>query len=67
MIGIAYGRLANPKLTFTGKVKLRAGVNKISLLSAAVGLPVSYQTSCISMVFQIIIWMVTIISQPSII
>lgn len=39
--GTVYGGLENPKLTFTGNVKLRAGVNKISLLSSAVGLPVS--------------------------
>lgn len=37
--GTVYGGLENPKLTFTGNVKLRAGVNKISLLSSAVGLP----------------------------
>ncbi|XP_052199504.1 beta-galactosidase-like isoform X2 [Diospyros lotus] len=45
--GIAYGSLENPKLTYTGNVKLRAGVNKISLLSVAVGLPnvgVHYET-----------------------
>ncbi|PIA43034.1 hypothetical protein AQUCO_02000465v1 [Aquilegia coerulea] len=37
--GTAYGSLENPKLTFTGNVKLRPGINKISLLSIAVGLP----------------------------
>ncbi|GMN53117.1 hypothetical protein TIFTF001_022274 [Ficus carica] len=37
--GTAYGSLANPKLTFSGKVTLKAGINKISLLSVAVGLP----------------------------
>ncbi|KAL1805252.1 hypothetical protein ACET3Z_028320 [Daucus carota] len=37
--GIAYGRLENPKATFSGNVKLKAGINKISVLSAAVGLP----------------------------
>ncbi|KAL8102569.1 beta-galactosidase-like [Apium graveolens] len=37
--GIAYGSLENPKATFSGNVKLKAGINKISLLSAAVGLP----------------------------
>lgn len=36
-----YGGLDNPKLTYSGKVNLRAGVNKISLLSVSVGLPVS--------------------------
>ncbi|XVE54094.1 hypothetical protein DITRI_Ditri03aG0054000 [Diplodiscus trichospermus] len=37
--GTAYGGLENPKLTFSNNVKLRAGINKISLLSVAVGLP----------------------------
>ncbi|KAL5973631.1 hypothetical protein ACLOJK_030285 [Asimina triloba] len=37
--GTAYGNLDNPKLTFTGNVKLRAGSNKLSVLSIAVGLP----------------------------
>ncbi|RYR20528.1 hypothetical protein Ahy_B03g065704 isoform C [Arachis hypogaea] len=37
--GTAYGGLDNPKLTFSDSVKLRAGNNKISLLSVAVGLP----------------------------
>ena len=41
MIGTVYGSLENPKLTFSNNVKLRAGINKISLLSTAVGLPVS--------------------------
>ncbi|ONK81106.1 uncharacterized protein A4U43_C01F25370 [Asparagus officinalis] len=35
----ACGSLENPKLTYTGDVKLRSGSNKISLLSASVGLP----------------------------
>lgn len=39
--GTVYGGLANPKLTFSQNVKLTAGINKISLLSVAVGLPVS--------------------------
>ncbi|KAM7259914.1 hypothetical protein ACFE04_015655 [Oxalis oulophora] len=39
LAGSAYGELSNPKLTFSGNVKLNAGVNKISLLSVAVGLP----------------------------
>lgn len=50
-----YGSLENPKVTFTGNVKLRIGSNKISLLSIAVGLPVSsnfvryiYWSICIS-------------------
>ncbi|XP_027929535.1 beta-galactosidase 1-like isoform X2 [Vigna unguiculata] len=37
--GTSYGSLEFPKLTFSQGVKLRAGVNKISLLSVAVGLP----------------------------
>ena len=41
MTGTVYGALENPKLTFSSNVNLRAGINKISLLSAAVGLPVS--------------------------
>ncbi|URE19373.1 beta-galactosidase [Musa troglodytarum] len=37
--GTVYGSLENPKITFTGNVKLWAGSNKISILSVAVGLP----------------------------
>ncbi|XP_068647929.1 beta-galactosidase-like isoform X1 [Aristolochia californica] len=37
--GTAYGSLDNPKLTFSGSIKLWSGINKISLLSIAVGLP----------------------------
>lgn len=37
--GTVYGGLENPKLTYSGNVKLRPGINKISLLSSAVGLP----------------------------
>ncbi|CAL5326975.1 unnamed protein product [Camellia sinensis] len=37
--GTVYGLLENPKLTYSSTVKLRAGINKISLLSVAVGLP----------------------------
>ncbi|KAG8491483.1 hypothetical protein CXB51_014688 [Gossypium anomalum] len=33
-----YGGLENPKLTFSNNVKLRAGINKVTLLSVAVGL-----------------------------
>jgi hypothetical protein len=39
--GTVYGGLDNPKLTFSNSVNLKAGNNKISLLSVAVGLPVS--------------------------
>lgn len=41
VVGAVYGGLENPKLTYSGNVKLRAGINKISMLSVAVGLPVS--------------------------
>ncbi|KAF9606870.1 hypothetical protein IFM89_029469, partial [Coptis chinensis] len=37
--GTVYGSLENYKLTFISSVKLIAGINKISLLSIAVGLP----------------------------
>ncbi|KAL3515131.1 hypothetical protein ACH5RR_022033 [Cinchona calisaya] len=37
--GSAFGTKANKKFTFTGGINLQAGVNKISLLSVAVGLP----------------------------
>ncbi|KAA8534846.1 hypothetical protein F0562_029938 [Nyssa sinensis] len=37
--GTVYGDLEDPKLTFSSSVKLGAGINKISLLSVAVGLP----------------------------
>lgn len=37
--GTVYGGLENPKLTFSDKVKLNVGINKISLLSVSVGLP----------------------------
>lgn len=40
-IGTVWGSLKNPKLTFNGNVKLRAGANKISMLSVSVGLAVS--------------------------
>ncbi|MBA0604038.1 hypothetical protein Godav_016730 [Gossypium davidsonii] len=39
LLGTVYGGLDNPKLTFSNNVKLRAGINRISLLSVAVGLP----------------------------
>ncbi|XP_057787658.1 beta-galactosidase-like [Salvia miltiorrhiza] len=39
LAGTTYGGLDNPKLTYSGKVNLWAGVNKISLLSVSVGLP----------------------------
>nr|ACP18875.1 beta-galactosidase pBG(a) [Carica papaya] len=37
--GTAYGSLEFPKITFSKGVNLRAGINKISILSIAVGLP----------------------------
>ncbi|XP_026447333.1 beta-galactosidase-like isoform X3 [Papaver somniferum] len=39
--GTAYGGLDNPKLTFSNNVKLIVGINKIALLSVAVGLPLT--------------------------
>ncbi|KAK0571893.1 hypothetical protein LWI29_023191 [Acer saccharum] len=39
LAGTAYGSMDDPKLTFSKNVKLNAGVNKIYLLSVAVGLP----------------------------
>ncbi|RIA05641.1 hypothetical protein BRARA_K00159 [Brassica rapa] len=47
LAGTAYGSLENPKLTFSQKIKLHAGVNKLALLSIAAGLPnggVHYET-----------------------
>ncbi|CAK9157086.1 unnamed protein product [Ilex paraguariensis] len=37
--GSAFGTRQNRRFTFTGKVNLRAGTNRIALLSVAVGLP----------------------------
>ncbi|KAF8691534.1 hypothetical protein HU200_040681 [Digitaria exilis] len=37
--GSVYGGYENPKLTFSGRVKMWQGSNKISILSSAVGLP----------------------------
>ncbi|XP_039143216.1 beta-galactosidase-like isoform X2 [Dioscorea cayenensis subsp. rotundata] len=39
LTGTVYGGLESPKLRYSGKVKMWAGSNKISLLSIAVGLP----------------------------
>ncbi|XP_073140309.1 beta-galactosidase-like isoform X2 [Henckelia pumila] len=39
LTGTAYGSLENPRLTFSQEVKLSSGINKLSLLSIAVGLP----------------------------
>lgn len=47
LTGTVYGGLDNPKLTYSQNVKLRPGSNKISLLSASVGLPVSFFCSLI--------------------
>ncbi|KAF3613567.1 hypothetical protein FXO38_35691 [Capsicum annuum] len=40
LAGTINGALDNPKLTYSDNVKLRAGINKISLLSVFVGLSV---------------------------
>ncbi|XP_022940967.1 beta-galactosidase 5-like isoform X1 [Cucurbita moschata] len=37
--GSAFGSMEHRELTFTGPINLRAGMNKIALLSVAVGLP----------------------------
>ncbi|KAL0553416.1 hypothetical protein IC582_007311 [Cucumis melo] len=37
--GSAYGSREHPEFTYTGPINLRAGMNKIALLSIAVGLP----------------------------
>ncbi|PKI49065.1 hypothetical protein CRG98_030517 [Punica granatum] len=39
LAGTSYGHLNMPKVTFTSNVKLRVGINKLSLLSVTVGLP----------------------------
>lgn len=39
--GSAYGTRLNTKFEFSGPVNLQAGKNRISLLSIAMGLPVS--------------------------
>ncbi|XP_048133870.1 beta-galactosidase-like [Rhodamnia argentea] len=39
LAGSAYGSLKDPRITYSEKVKLRAGINKLSILSVAVGLP----------------------------
>ncbi|KAK3438941.1 hypothetical protein EUGRSUZ_C03897 [Eucalyptus grandis] len=39
LTGSVYGSLENPKLSYGNNVKLRAGINKLSILSVAVGLP----------------------------
>lgn len=64
--GTVYGSLENPKLTFSKNVKLRPGVNKISLLSTSVGLPVSFLTFVISLFFKKGHWHLTFYSLLSI-
>lgn len=49
--GTVYGTLESHKLTFSDNVKLRVGNNKISLLSIAVGLPVSSLTFVVIPIF----------------
>uniref|UniRef100_A0A1J3G2W1 Beta-galactosidase n=1 Tax=Noccaea caerulescens TaxID=107243 RepID=A0A1J3G2W1_NOCCA len=47
LAGTAYGSLSSPKFTFSQKINLRVGTNKLALLSTAVGLPnagVHYET-----------------------
>ena len=45
LAGNAYGSYETPKLTFGGRVNLKAGVNKLALLSSTVGLPVSDEST----------------------
>lgn len=40
ILGSAFGTRENRRFTYTGKVNLHAGMNRIALLSVAVGLPV---------------------------
>ncbi|XP_009148743.1 beta-galactosidase 2 [Brassica rapa] len=47
LAGTSYGALSSPKLTFSQRIKLREGVNKLAILNTAVGLPnagVHYET-----------------------
>ncbi|OAP01355.1 BGAL2 [Arabidopsis thaliana] len=47
LAGTSYGALSNSKLTFSQNIKLSVGINKLALLSTAVGLPnagVHYET-----------------------
>ncbi|XP_038695557.1 beta-galactosidase-like isoform X2 [Tripterygium wilfordii] len=39
LAGNVHGTMEDPRTTFSGKVNLKAGVNKIALLSVSVGLP----------------------------
>ncbi|KAF6176349.1 hypothetical protein GIB67_011138 [Kingdonia uniflora] len=41
IVGSAYGTRQNRRFTFTGKINLRAGTNRIALLNIAMGLSVS--------------------------
>jgi len=41
-LGSAYGTREDRRITYTGSANLRAGSNKLALLSVAVGLPVSF-------------------------
>ncbi|PHT78445.1 Beta-galactosidase [Capsicum annuum] len=42
LVGTVHGALDNSKLTYSGNVKLRADINKISNLIVSVGLPVNF-------------------------
>lgn len=44
--GSAFGTRENRRFTFSGPANLRAGINKIALLSIAIGLPVSLLNFC---------------------
>ncbi|GAU15257.1 hypothetical protein TSUD_03240, partial [Trifolium subterraneum] len=48
--GSAFGTKENPSFTFNGPIDLRAGTNKIALLSVAVGLPVGLKGEAMNLV-----------------
>ncbi|KAL6563290.1 hypothetical protein OROHE_005877 [Orobanche hederae] len=52
--GTAYGGLDHPKLTLDQAVNLRVGVNKISLLSVSVGLPIGLNGESLSLYSKIV-------------
>ncbi|KAG2407523.1 Beta-galactosidase protein [Vigna angularis] len=47
--GTVYGGLEFPKLTYSDRVKLRVGNNKLSLLSIAVGLPIGLKGEALNL------------------
>lgn len=55
LIGSAYGTRTNTRFTFNGAVNLKAGKNSLSLLSIAMGLPVSSNLLVIGFMTRIVI------------